>query len=755
VISPGRLRGVIAAGGAILVLLLLNLQFLEARRSAGRRVGIMIDDAAAGVTITEVLPGSPADRAGLRPGDVVRAIGGSPLQRYTDYNELAQRFESGRSVSYRVERGGGESVVEVTPGMPVRWLRRLVMAVVVLGYLALALLALAQPQHDLRGTLLFGFAMAVALELAAPTNIVGNPGLERLADSVFFLISGLEIGLELHLVSLIPERHPWIAGRRWVIPAFYAGGLTTGALLAGIQLAESYGARWLPWSYEQALGLFNIALMPTWAIAVTGLLSYQSLRARSALGRQQAALVLAAELPWAGLTLVSAIDLALTGASPAWFELVEPPVLLAFPVVVFIAIFRYHLFDIELVVRRSMVYLALTGALVLIFYAAVGAGSALLSQWVGGGVSVLVVSATTLLVGLLFSPLHRSLQRLISRRLFPERHAQRQRLVELAAQLPAFGKVPLMGKHLVAQLGEIFATSTATVLVADPEGGVLVTVASTSVNPERDFDHSFLLSPDDPGVVYLRRAARPLPAQQVGERSASMAQRLSFFRASLVVPVMSHNDLIGVLLLGEKTNGEGYLGEETELLSLLSHHVASVFENARLFESATTDNLTGLLRRETVLAHLERELQRALRYGRPLTVGMADLDHFKEINDRHGHLVGDSMLKRVAQAITSGLRSADLVGRYGGEEFLFVLPESDGEGARVVAERIRRAVAEITLRIDARTTLTVTVSIGMASLAELGAESDDPVRDLIALADRRLLEAKAAGRDRIKACGGR
>jgi diguanylate cyclase (GGDEF)-like protein len=743
-----RPQRALAIGGALAVLLLLNLQFLEARRSAGRRVGIAIDETPAGVAISEVVAGSPAAQAGIRAGDVVQAIGESSLQRYTDYDGIAQHFARGRSVAYHLLRDGTPLVVEVTPGMPTRWLRHLAMAVVVLGYLALALLTLAQAQRDLRGTLLFLFAMAVALELALPTGSVGNASLARLADSAFLLISGLEIGLELHLVSLIPQRHRWLVARPWLVPLFYAGGLAAGAVLALTYVAASYGAGWLPWRYEQALQVFNVAVMPAWALAVTGLLAYQTVRCPLPLGRQQAGLVLVADIPWAALTLVWAATQAISGSAPGWFDLVEPPVLLAFPVVVFIAIFRYHLFDIELVVRRSMVYLALTGSVVLVFYAAVGAGSALLSQWVGGGVSVLVVSGTTLLVGLLFSPLHRALQRGISRWFFPERHAQRQRLVDLAAALPALGTVPLMGKHLVAQLREIFAARSATVLVAEPEGGVLVTVASSTASPEHDFDHSFLLSPDDPGVVYLSRAARPLPAKQVGSRSASMAQRLAFFDAELVVPVMTHGELIGVMLLGEKAGGAGYLGEETELLGLLSHHVASVFENARLFESATIDNLTGLLRRETILAHLERELQRAVRHDRPLAVGMADLDHFKEINDRHGHLVGDSVLKRVAQAITSGLRSADLVGRYGGEEFLFVLPESDEEGARVVAEKIRQAVADIQLRLDARTVLSVTVSIGLASLSQLA----DAVSatGLIAAADNRLLQAKTAGRDRIK-----
>ncbi len=749
-ITPERARGVLAALGAILVVLLLNLQFIEARRSAGRRVGIDIDTSRAGVTITEVAPGSPAAAAGLRAGDAIRSIAGTPLHSYTEYDEIAHGFRRGEPVEYRVARDGAEVAVAVTPGMPVQWRYRLVMAVVALAYLALALLALAQPQRDLRGTLLSLFSFAVALELAAPTRVIGDPFLASAADTLFFMLSGLEIGLELHLVSLIPERHPWVARRRWAIPSFYLAGLAVGAVLAATDVAESCGVAGLPLDYETTLRLFNVAVMPAWAITVAALLIRQALHAASPLGRQQAGLVLLAGLPWVVLTLVSAACQLFAGGAPAWFEVVEPPVLFAFPFVIFVAIFRYHLFDIELVVRRSMVYLALTGALVLIFWAAVGAASALLSQWVGGGVSVLAVSATTLLMGLLFSPLHRELQRVISRRFFPERHAQRQRLVELAAQLPALGKVPLMGQHLVTRLGEIFAARAVTVLVADPEGGVLLTVASTSANPDRDFDTSFLLAPNDPGVVYLRRAARPLPAAQVAERSASMAQRLAFFRASLVVPVMSHDTLVGVLLLGEKTNGEAYLGEETELLSLLSHHVASVLENARLFESATTDNLTGLLRREAVIAHLERELQRAIRHGRPLTVGMADLDHFKAINDRWGHLVGDSMLKRVAQAIASGLRSADLVGRYGGEEFLFVLPESDGEGALAVAERIRRAVAEIQLRVDQRTTLTVTVSIGLASLSELPGDTARPAEALMALADRRLLAAKTAGRDQVR-----
>ena len=173
-----------------------------------------------------------------------------------------------------------------------------------------------------------------------------------------------------------------------------------------------------------------------------------------------------------------------------------------------------------------------------------------------------------------------------------------------------------------------------------------------------------------------------------------------------------------------------------------------MFENVRLFESATYEGLTGLLRREAILEQLDRELERALRYGRPLTVAMADLDHFKAINDRHGHLAGDSLLRRMAEVIAGGLRGTDWIGRYGGEEFLLVLPETGMEGAAAVAEKIRCSVQGTPVPLDDGPPARATVSIGLASLDGAG-QGKILGRDLIAAADRSLYEAKHAGRNRV------
>jgi diguanylate cyclase (GGDEF)-like protein len=168
----------------------------------------------------------------------------------------------------------------------------------------------------------------------------------------------------------------------------------------------------------------------------------------------------------------------------------------------------------------------------------------------------------------------------------------------------------------------------------------------------------------------------------------------------------------------------------------------------RLFQSATYEGLTGLLRREAALAILDTEIDRAHRHDRPLTVALADIDHFKQINDRFGHLEGDRVLRTVAQALQSVIRASDDVGRYGGEEFLLVFPETDIDDAAILSEKLRSTVEDLVLSADDGTPIEIRVSIGMAALSGPGKEGDS--QGCIAAADRELYRAKAAGRNRVE-----
>ena len=165
--------------------------------------------------------------------------------------------------------------------------------------------------------------------------------------------------------------------------------------------------------------------------------------------------------------------------------------------------------------------------------------------------------------------------------------------------------------------------------------------------------------------------------------------------------------------------------------------------NQQLQAFASIDPLTQLTNRRVLSERLDQEFARATRYGHTLACLMIDVDHFKKVNDTQGHIVGDKVLTQVAAAIAATIRKTDVAGRYGGEEFLVLVPETPSAGAQVLAERLRHAIASSG---GERAGLpSVTVSIGIAT-TELTPPS---ALDLLRRADEALYEAKKAGRDRV------
>jgi diguanylate cyclase (GGDEF)-like protein len=160
---------------------------------------------------------------------------------------------------------------------------------------------------------------------------------------------------------------------------------------------------------------------------------------------------------------------------------------------------------------------------------------------------------------------------------------------------------------------------------------------------------------------------------------------------------------------------------------------------------ATVDQLTGVLNRQTILAELEKEIGRAARYGHQLSVVMVDIDHFKRLNDSHGHAAGDVMLRQIAEVLRTNLRAVDVVGRYGGEEFLLVLPETDVDAAASLAEKLRRLVGRHEVVMDDGYRATATLSAGVAGGFGGHLELESLVRD----ADNAMYSAKALGRDQV------
>ncbi len=167
----------------------------------------------------------------------------------------------------------------------------------------------------------------------------------------------------------------------------------------------------------------------------------------------------------------------------------------------------------------------------------------------------------------------------------------------------------------------------------------------------------------------------------------------------------------------------------------------------RGLELSVIDQLTGLYNRRYMTSQLQQYMHRAVTDGKPLSVMMLDIDHFKPVNDTHGHRAGDEVLQALADRLRHNIRPMDVACRPGGEEFLVILPETPGELACAAAERVRRAVAADPFKVLSETReIAVTVSAGVSSL--LG--KDDTMAELLNRADTALYQAKSAGRNRVK-----
>jgi diguanylate cyclase (GGDEF)-like protein len=211
----------------------------------------------------------------------------------------------------------------------------------------------------------------------------------------------------------------------------------------------------------------------------------------------------------------------------------------------------------------------------------------------------------------------------------------------------------------------------------------------------------------------------------------------------LILPLTASGEGFGTLELV----GDSFSKEQRMNAASLAAHAVVALENARLHgmveRQALVDGLTGLANRRAASDALHAEAARAGRLETPLSVVLADLDGFKEVNDEHGHAVGDAVLRAFAEVLRDTLRESDLAGRWGGEEFLLLLPGADREGAAQLAERVRVGLAA--RRIPSAPELRVTASFGVAEYA-----GETNTEQLVAAADDALYRAKRGGKDRVE-----
>lgn len=352
-------------------------------------------------------------------------------------------------------------------------------------------------------------------------------------------------------------------------------------------------------------------------------------------------------------------------------------------------------------------------------------------------IAFLLLSFTYLLINLVFGRLARARRQL------------EERLHELEI-LNATGR-KLSASLQLEELVEAIARETCR---AVPEAEA-ITLVHRRAGGERGFvvdgfdrtSERFFRQPMEEGKGAAGWVMKHAQARRIDDFSTSdIAGDAHGIRAWLGVPLLMYGGVEGVIAVQSAQAG-AFRDDHQRLLESLGLQIAASLQNAHLYELAMVDGLTGLFMRRYFDARIDEEIERSKRFGTPFSVVMMDVDDFKKLNDTHGHLVGDRVLRAIANTVKSQMRGVDTAARYGGEEISVILPRTEMLGAYNVGERIRAAIAELRIATDDGLVLAVTASLGIASYPESKAASGE---ELVRRADQALYRAKRMGKNRVE-----
>jgi diguanylate cyclase (GGDEF)-like protein len=632
--------------------------------------------------------------------------------------------------------------------------RFLAMGLLVLLYLLVGVLCYLKNPEDsrTRAALLFFLSMAVynsqldslsITDYSSQFKYYSTP--HSIVEQIFLManiiVRSLALGLLGMLPLYVPERKPILDRHPSILFLIF----TPALVIAGLSLINyQFELHDLPIDTRRFKRI-DLHLLHTLFIYILLVLLHTYRSVKSMLVRRQAKIMIYGIACWIVLSTIMVFagkyypDLFFN--DPFYSNAVDA----LLPITVFVAVYLHRLFDIDVLIRKSLTYTLASSAMLVLYFSLVTAVSWTFAMLFGYEDSVITVALSTLIVGFGFAPMRRYSQRLIDRTFFREKYDY----IELINQL----LIDLTGKLELSSITEVLAErlyngmrlKRLAVLINDDQSRYLVRCRRGDFSS--DIEDRVILHSDSKIVSWLASHRVPLPARSLAGLGLSQGEEesASSLEAELFVPI-ALKGLVAILALGEKQSEAPFDEDDFGFLNTVGKQAAIVIENALLFELATYDGLTGLMRRNAFESVFGDEIRRCRRYNHPLSLLMLDIDHFKNINDTYGHQAGDLALKYVGRVIQENLRSTDTPSRYGGEEFCILLSETAPQAARKVAETLRNKIASMKIALGKESQINITVSIGVYSISDNYIPEAD---DILGQADAALYQAKEEGRNKV------